>query len=253
MISNLEYRINFIVDALIQPCITTVVEIVLWMAIFRGAGTDMIGGFTREYYLAYALWATFVARISTSWLYEFRMIEEVEQGTINSLLVRPLSFYEYYLSQMLGYKFVTTIFSLWIPIVVGIYLDLPVHLDRLPIIFLLIGYYLFLVHSMSFLISTFAFYLNKVNYFTSTKNLALWLLTGELFPIDLMPEAWRDFVLSLPFVSGVYLPIGYLTGRIGFGVFIQGFQTVTLGLIIVNVMGYLLWAQGLKKYSGTGA
>src|SRR4051812_23467450 len=100
IVSNLEYRVNYLIDALLQPIITTGIELTLWYAIFKTSNSPTIGGFTREYYLSYALWAAFAARISVSWMYEFRMIEEIESGSVNSLIVRPMSFYEYYLSQL---------------------------------------------------------------------------------------------------------------------------------------------------------
>ena len=52
-----------------------------------------------------------------------------------------------------------------------------------------------LVHAISFVVAASAFYLNKVHAFTGAKNLALWLFTGELFPLDLMPEPLRSLVI----------------------------------------------------------
>ena len=40
------------------------------------------------------------------------------------------------------------------------------------------------------------------------------MLTGELFPLDLVPQPFRDIVLALPFANAVFLPVGYLTGRV---------------------------------------
>lgn len=157
---------------------TGLIELTLWIAIFATAKSETIAGFTREYYLAYVLWTAFVTRITTNWMYESRMIEEVEMGTINGLIVRPMSFYEYYLSQLLGYKLVTTALSFFVPLVLVWWMDLPTDFSRLPIALVLIVYYLLLVHTMSFLISTAAFHLNRVHSLTVAKNLALWLFTG---------------------------------------------------------------------------
>lgn len=44
------------------------------------------------------------------------MIEEIESGTVDGIIVRPISFYEYYFSQLMGYKFITTLTSLLIPL-----------------------------------------------------------------------------------------------------------------------------------------
>ncbi len=251
--SNLEYRLNFLLDSVFQPLVSAVVEMVLWMAIFKGAQAVQIAGFTQDYYLAYALWATFVARITVNWMYELRMIEEIDTGTINGLLVRPMSFYEYYLSQLLGYKFVTTSISFIFPVIIILALGLPTQWSRIPAALLLIFYYVIFVYGMSFCISSLAFFFNKVNSLTVTKNLALWLLTGELFPLDLMPENVKNFFLSLPFSCGVYIPVGYMTGRIDETVLLQGFKTTTIGLVIVSVLGFFIWRKGMKVYAGTGA
>ncbi|MDG0815207.1 ABC transporter permease [Bdellovibrio svalbardensis] len=253
IVSNLEYRLNYFVDAVVQPTLTTGIEILLWFAVFRGAQTTEIAGFTREYYLSYALWGAFFARICTSWMYESRMIQEIDSGSINSLLTRPMSYYEYYFSQLMGYKFITTIVSMIIPLMaIGIF-ELPTKFARLPMAFALEFYYLILVHSISFVIASCAFYLNKVYSFTAAKNLALWLLTGELFPLDLMPEPFKSFVIALPFSAGVYVPVGYLTGRLEIASIYQSFISVTIGIVVVNLLGAWMWKKGLNVYTGTGA
>lgn len=253
IVSNLEYRLNYFVDAVLQPTITTGIEMLLWFAVFAGAATAEIAGFGREYYLSYALWGAFFARICTSWMYEYRMIQEIDTGTINSLLTRPMSYYEYYFSQLMGYKFITTLVSMLVPLMVVLIFDLPTHFKRLPLAFALEFYYLILVHSISFVVASSAFYLNKVYAFTGAKNLALWFFTGELFPLDLMPEPIRSTIIALPFSAGVYVPVGYITGRLDVSAVWQSFMSVTVAIVIVNLVGAVIWRKGLKVYAGTGA
>jgi ABC-2 type transport system permease protein len=249
----LEYRLNYFIDALVQPILTTGIEILLWVAVFKGAKTETIAGFSQNNYLSYALWSAFFARIATSWMYEFKMIEEVSSGSINSLIVRPMSFYEYYLSQLMGYKLVTTVISLIIPIVASLLFDLPTILTRLPLATLLCFYYLILVHTISFIISTMAFHFTKISSLTVAKNLFMWILMGELFPLDLLPAPWNQIIINLPFASGVFIPVAYITGRVEINTMMTGFISVTLGLIILNLLGAYLWKKGLQSYVGTGA
>ena len=82
------------------------------MAMLTGMGVETLGGFGREYYLGYTLWATFVGRITTNWMYEFMMLEQIETGRVNSILVRPISFYEFYLSQFVVAKLLAAFFLL---------------------------------------------------------------------------------------------------------------------------------------------
>lgn len=253
IMTNLEYRFNYAIDALVQPALGVIIEVLLWKAIFSVAGSKLIAGFDENSYLAYSLWGPFFARIATSWMYESRMIEEVASGSINSLIVRPISFYEYYLSQLMGYKIATTFISLLIPFAASYYYDLPLKFDRLPLALLLVFYYLFLVHSMSFIISCCAFFFNRIHSFTVAKNIAIFLLTGELLPLDMMPELMRKFFLALPFSSGVFIPVGYIIGRVDVEAVAQGFISVTIGMILFNLLGWYLWKKGLSAYVGTGA
>ncbi len=253
IVTNLEYRFNFIIDAFIQPVLTVGIEVLLWLAIFRTAENGLIGGFARENYLAYAVWAPFLGRIAISWMYESMMVEEVVSGSINTILTRPLSFFEYYLSQTLGYKVVTTVFSMTVPLAASYYFDLPVYYDRLPLMFGLVIYYVLLVHTMSFIVATLGFYLTRVRSFTLLKNLTLLLLGGELVPIDLMPKALAEVLLILPFSSGVYIPLAYLTGRGDAQLLWNGFFNVTWALAFCGLLSYVLWSKGVKQYTGTGA
>jgi ABC-2 type transport system permease protein len=253
IVTNLEYRLNFVVDALVQPILTTGIEILLWFAVFAGTSAATINGFGKEYYLSYALWSAFFARIATSWMYEFRMVEEIGSGTLNSLIVRPMGFYEYYLSQLMGYKFVTTLFSMIVPLIAAYIFDFPTFYSRVPLAILLCFYYLILVHTISFLICCAAFHFTKISSFTVAKNLMFWIITGELFPLDLVPAPWGDWLITSPFASGVYVPVGYITGRVDISAVYNGFISVTIAIIVLNLLGSWLWKRGLSGYAGTGA
>jgi len=225
----------------------------LWMAVLKGMGTQELGGFGREYYLAYALWANFVGRVTINWMYEFIMLDDIDTGKVNSLLVRPISFYEFYLSQFIGYKMVTAVVSFMIPVTLCWVFKAPMHLDRLPLMMALILFYLVFVHTLSFLVACMAFFMNKAYSLTGMKNLLLWVLTGELIPLDLYPEPLRGWMLHMPFAAGVYLPVGYVSGRVGADAVWQGFVSVAVGILVAGVLGHFLWRRGLRAYAGTGA
>ena len=253
IVTNLEYRFNFFIDAYLQPLITVGIEILLWIAIFEANQSETLGGFTKQAYLAYGVWAPFLGRVAISWMYEAMMVEDVASGNINVILTRPISFYEYYLSQLMGYKIITTFLSLLVPLSVSFYFKLPVQYEKIPLALALVFFYLFLLHTMSFIVSSIAFFITKVRSFTLIKNLSLFLLTGELIPFDLMPETLKNILITLPFSSGVYIPVAYITGRIDHTVVMGGFVSVTIGLLILSVFSYFFWKKGLAQYTGTGA
>lgn len=254
-IQQFEYRFNLFVDAILQPVLTATVEVALWFAMVSsiGDGTEL-AGFSKAHYLHYALWAAFVARISANWMYEFRMGEEIQSGTINVILTRPLSFYQFYLSQFMSYKVLTSMLSLLVPAFVAHFLiPGPTDLSRLPLACVLILTYLVMAYNISFIVVCGAFHLNRISSITTAKNIAIWCFTGELFPIDLAPPAIKQILLKLPFSSGVYVPVGYITGRCDASLVLQSIAHVIVWAAVFGVIGQILWASSIKKYSGTGA
>jgi ABC-2 type transport system permease protein len=186
-------------------------------------------------------------------MYEHRMISEIDTGSVNSILVRPISFYEFYLGQFIGYKVVGAAFSLSIPVMLTFFIDLPTYIWRLPLALLLVVFYLVFVHTLSFCVATSAFFFNRTHGFTAAKNIAIWVLAGEIFPLDLAPEPFRGWMIALPFSSGVFVPVGYLVGRVGIAEVQAAFVSVTISLIVVGFFAYVLWWSGRRVYSGTGA
>jgi ABC-2 type transport system permease protein len=236
-----------------QPFFTALIELTLWTAIFAVSTTDKIAGYGKEYYLAYVIWASFVARTTSNWMYEFRMIEEIDSGSVNGLLVRPMTFFEYYLSQFMGYKAITSGVSFLIPMVVVAIFDLPMQWLKLPAALLLMGLYLILVLQLSFIVTTMAFHFNRIHSLTVAKNLALWFLGGELVPLDMVPEPYKHWILLLPFANAVYIPVGFITGRVNPELFLQGVASVSVSIVFFGIVSSVLWKRGLAQYAGTGA
>jgi len=232
---------------------STAIEVTLWMAMLTGMGKTSLGGFGREYYLAYALWATCIGRVTSNWMFEFTMLDEIDTGKVNSILVRPISFYEFYLSQFMGYKLTTAAFSFGIPIVASFILGVPFQVERVPLMLLLLVYYLVFAHTISFCVACLAFFINRAQSFTVIKNLAIWILAGELIPLDLYPEPLRSILIHSPFASGVYIPVGFLTGRFDYGLVLQSLVSVTCGIAVAGVFANFVWWRGMRAYTGTGA
>jgi ABC-2 type transport system permease protein len=225
----------------------------LWFALFWSLGSTELGGFSRDYYVSYALWAAFFSRIYTSWLYEQKMVEEIDTGAVNAVLVRPVSFWEFWFAQFFAYKLMTASITLVVWLIFTQFFDSTTLYSRLPLALLLSLWFLVLVHSISFCVASCAFFWNRVHSFTVAKNIALWMLVGEMFPLDLLPSPWREIVISLPFSSGVYIPAGFVTGRLGVDMVFHGFVSTTIGIAVAATLGGILWTRGRRVYTGQGA
>ena len=241
------------IGTVVQPILSAGVEVATWSGLIGGMGLITLGGFGREYYLSYALWATFVGSVTSNWTYEFKMLDDIDSGRINAILVRPISFYEFYLSQFAGYKTLVAVSSLALPVLACLYFELPFLPARVPLTLLLLAAFLWLTHTFSFLVASLAFFMNRAYSLTGIKNLAIWVLAGEMIPLDLYPEPLRGWLIWSPFSAGVYIPVGYLTGRIDASQVAQSFWSIFIWGVIAALISTVTWRRGVREYAGTGA
>lgn len=251
--TQFEYRFNLLVDAVLQPSVSAIVEISLWYSVLMHAPNKELNGFGVASYTTYALWVVFFARVSANWMYEFKMINEIESGRINGLLVRPYSFYSFYLGQFMGYKALTCGISFFIPVAVSLIFGGATDFSRLPLALLMLFSFLIFAHTLSFIVASLTFFMNKTQGITSAKNIFIWLLSGELIPLDLFPPALKVINNAMPFSCGAYLPVAFITHRIGLEPMLKGFEVLFIWTIGAALLARFVWHRGLRAYSGTGA
>jgi ABC-2 type transport system permease protein len=168
-------------------------------------------------------------------------------------LVRPISFFEFYLAQFMGYKSLVASTSLLFPVVTCWSFGLPFHPERLPLTLGLLVAFLLLTHTLSFTVASLAFFMNRAQSLTAIKNMAIWVLAGEMIPLDLYPEPLRGWLIWSPFSAGVYIPVGYLTGRIDTAQVQQSLISIAIWGAVAGLGSSMLWRRGVRSYTGTGA
>jgi ABC-2 type transport system permease protein len=123
----------------------------------------------------------------------------------------------------------------------------------MPAMLLILTFYLIFTHTLSYLIASFGFFITRTKALTAMKNMSLWVLSGELFPLDLVPPPLKDWIIHLPFASGVYVPVGFLVGRLDFNQYLSACFSLAVSTLIVGAISAVVWKRGLKVYAGTGA
>jgi ABC-2 type transport system permease protein len=234
------------------PICFFLVEAAFWSGLIKASGSDQLVGFPVSYYLGYFLYSILQLG-SLNWRFERKMIAEINNGSVNALLLRPSSFYEYHLGQLLGQKLITALVMIPVVIFIAWMWNLPFHLERLPLVLLMGISYVILIFSLHFAVASMAFLFDNVYSLNNTKNMIMWILTGELMPLDLLPSPVREWVIALPFSCGIYLPASYLSGRIDAAIFLRGFLSLAIGGLLFGLLSQFIWKMGLRRYGGTGA
>lgn len=236
----------------ILPLCYFLVEAAFWTGLIEASGNELLAGFPARYYLGYFLYGILQLG-SMNWRFERTMISEINSGAVNALLLRPSSFFEYHMGQLLGQKLITAVAMIPVISLIAWVWDLPFHPERLPLVFLMGVCYVTLLFSVHFAVASMAFFFDNVYSLNNSKNMILWFLSGELMPLDLLPSPIREWVIALPFSCGIYIPAAYLSGRIDLNAFIKGFMSLAIGGIVFGLLAQFIWKKGLRRYGGTGA
>lgn len=250
--NSLAYPLDFVMAVAVVPLCSFIVEAAFWSGLIHASGKSLLGGFPIAYYIGYFLWILLQLG-SMNWRFERAMIAEINNGAINALLLRPSSFFEYHLGQLLGLKTIIVLVMTPLVVLIASLWDLPFHIERLPAALLMGFLYVVLVFSLHFAVVSMAFFFDHVYSLNNTKNMIIWFLSGELLPLDLLPSPLYEWVVALPFSCAIYLPASYISGRITTETFMQGFISLAISGLVFGLLARGVWQRGLRRYGGTGA
>jgi ABC-2 type transport system permease protein len=253
---RLVYRGDFMLGTLMRflPIVT---QTFLWTAVFIGAGRPgAIGGFSRDEFIAYYL-LTYVARAFSSMPgLASSIAAQVRSGEIKKYLVQPIDLIGFLLLSRIAHKLVyyavaTLPFALVFYLCRGFFVGWPdattlaAFLASLVMAFLL-GFFLEATLGM------IGFWFLEVSSLLFVYMLFNFFFSGHMFPLTILKEPWRTFVLHQPLQYLAYFPTAVFLGKV------QGAALVT-GLLaqLAWTVGFIVAARvalhfGLKRYSAYG-
>lgn len=183
---------------------------------------------------------------------------QIQNGEIINLLLKPVSFFRYYLVRDLADKCLNFIFSLFELAFLISFFKLPIFLPNFQnlfyfFIFLTIGF--FISFFISLTISFIGFYSNEIWAPRFVFMILIQILSGVYFPLDILPKSLFNFLLLTPFPYYFFLPIKMLTEEkilffypsLIFLLFMGSFWCVLSYLLAKNI-----WNHGNKNFSFWG-
>jgi ABC-2 type transport system permease protein len=255
---RLVYRGDFFLSTILRflPMVTT---ILLWQAIFAGAGEDQdIAGFSQRQMIAYLLLVHISRMFSSMPGLSYGIARDIREGTLKKYLLQPLDMLSYLLSYRAAHKtaYIATtalpygvlfffcreylmalptpslqvvaayLASLLLAFVIGFYFEAAMGM---------VGFWFLEVTSLMYVVNT-------MNFFVS----------GQMFPLDLLPD-WLAVPLKLmPFQYLAYFPAAVLVGKIQGPAVWQGLLSALVWALVFAVLARVLFRIGLRRYSAYG-
>ena len=213
-----------------------------------------IGGFTGSDFILYYLCMLFLNSFVTSHIM-WELAMEIKEGQFSTMLLRPMSFYQINFFRNLSWRLIRPM--LFAPFFV---LLLFAYRDYLHQVSVNLGWQFWvsavLGHLVSFtfvmMMSMLALFTQEVTSIFEMYYIPMLFLSGQLFPIAMLPHWAANLAKFFPFYFMSGAPTEILVGRISGDAIYQSIGIQACWIVVCYLLSRVLWTKGLKHYTGVG-
>jgi ABC-2 type transport system permease protein len=227
----------------------------LWKAIFSNSDAEVLYGYSLQQMLFYVISSTLLSKIMTTDIMNVTS-NDIKDGSLNKFLVQPFSYEKYRLSVLLGGKtcesLIILVLLFFTHLLFFITSNFTIDFPALLVILIPILLSILLYFYLSFILATLAFWMTDTFYLNSGLNIIVLILSGAIFPVDIMPKTVVSISRFLPFQYITFFPVKILTGNISpselfFGILMQiGY------ILILGFFSKLFWNFSVNKHIAVG-
>ncbi len=248
------YRWNFLLRALFStvPLLGTVF---IWRAVFDARG-GMIGSYDYRGMIFYFLLMVLIDNLVTPTEDEWRIAAEIREGQVSALIVKPLNHLAYRVSLFASYRALYACVTL--PMVAFIfwcfrdYLRLPEHLVTWPLFALSVGMAAFLQFFIAYSLAMMAFWILEISTLVFIFFSFEYFLSGQVFPLDLLPAWLHGFIQYSPFTYELFFPAQVFLERVQGVDLLRGLCMQALWVAAAFTLARSLWHAGVRHYQAVG-
>ncbi len=248
-LSWMQYRSFFFVLAfgwMIPP----LVSLFVWTAAAEG---QSLGGLNRGEFVAYYSILIFVNQLTyaqSNWT----LGAVIRGGGLNAWLLRPLPPMYHVLSSEVAGKVVTLIFVLPVSLVLAAILHPELHAGLPEALFFLCS--LAMAWALRFLwgcwLALLAFWSGNASALLAVQDALVFLLSGVVAPVSLLPAGMQALARLLPFRYMVGFPVEILVQRLAGGELLLGLACQAGWVLLALLLTTATWRLGLWRYTAIG-
>jgi ABC-2 type transport system permease protein len=260
---RLAHRGDFFVGTLFRflPIVT---QIFLWTAVFSAAGTSTIAGYSRNDFVAYYLLTMMARSFSSMPGLAGGIARSVRDGSVKKYLVQPVDYVGFLMAARVAHKLVY--FGIAAAPFALMFFLCRSYFPPLPDATTIMAFLATLV--MSFLLGFFleatlgmlGFWFLEVSSLIFVYMLAQYLLSGHMFPLDMLNSialtdsgySLGDLMQLLPFQYTAYFPCAVWLGKIQGPDLAFGLLVEAVWVVIAAVACRIAFLRGTRRYSAYG-
>jgi ABC-2 type transport system permease protein len=260
---RLAYRGDFILGTAMRflPIVT---QVFLWSAVFAATTRSDIAGYSRTDIVAYYLLTMVTRAFSSMPGLAGGIARSVRDGSIKKYLVQPVDYVSFLLAARIAHKLVYYAVAL-IPFGV-VFIICRGYFPPVPDAATIAVFTLSLV--LSFLLGFFmeatlgmlGFWFLEVSSIIFAYMLVQYLLSGHMFPLDMLAGvptglvgvSVADVVRWLPFEYTAYFPAAVWLGKIRGAELARSLAIEAAWVVVMAVACRVAWWRGTRRYSAFG-
>ena len=248
------YRLNFILWR-VRNVLRILMVFFWWNSVFLQ--NKLAFGYDKQQMMAYVFLVLIVNTFVMSAPSNDNVGGQISNGDLSNFLVKPINYLHYWLTRDWASKLLNILFAVGEIFILYVLLKPQISISGSPE-FLVFGAIAAILAALSY------FYLTKIAIFA-----AFWapehtwglmfvflvlyeVLSGGIFPLDILPSNIFLLLKFTPFPYLVYFPIKIFIGNIALNEIYTFILGSVIWLIILKVVSNKLWNKGLKVYSSAG-
>jgi ABC-2 type transport system permease protein len=243
------YRVEFLLEIAGSAFVPAAIQSVLWYAMFKIGGATTVAGMTYPEMLHYTFMSILFTQIRGGDL-DFELSEMVRSGQLSNYLVRPVGVVEFVWIRGIAPKALIAGLCLFIGIGFELYLGVSPFRIIGAMFLALLGN---IIHyQISAALAATAFLWEEAYSMLMVKNMLVNFLSGELFPLNMIPERWAWVWKSTPFYLYVYGPTQFALGRWSTAEYFHQLLFAASWLVAGWLLIRITWGLGIKRYLSLG-
>jgi len=260
---RLVYRGDFALGTLMRflPIVT---QVFLWTAVFAATSRTDISGYTRNDIVAYYLLTMLTRAFSSMPGLAGGIARSIRDGSVKKFLVQPVNYVSFLLAARVAHKLVYYAVAL-VPFA-GVFYVCRGYFPPAPDVATIAAFIVALL--LSFLLGFFleatlgmlGFWFLEVSSIIFAYMLVQYLLSGHMFPIDMLAgiptgiggTTVADVVRWLPFEYTAYFPAAVWLGKIRGADLARDLALEAAWVVVMAVACRIAWWRGTRRYSAFG-
>ncbi|NOS99279.1 MAG: ABC transporter permease [Phycisphaerales bacterium] len=252
---RLVYRVDFFVSTFLMfiPIVTTVL---LWRAIYSGAGGENIGGLNYSDMVSYYLLVMVVRAFGSMPRLASTVASDIRDGELRKYLLQPISYLGYQGTLRLAHKIIYFIMAA-APYALVFWICrrfLPAWPDGGTLCLCVVS--LVLAGAIGFfinaLIGLLGFWFLEIASFLHLFMTVQYFLSGHMFPLALLPASVRTVISYLPFAYETYYPTLVLLQRTEMASAVEVIGVQAVWVTVLAIVTRVAWSRGLRRYAAFG-